>query len=543
MSPPENFDYIIVGAGSAGCVLASRLSESGKFRVLLLEAGGTDRRFYVNMPMGYGKLFFDPAVNWMYATEPDPGLNGQRDHWPRGKILGGSSSINAMVWARGHPEDYADWERAGNVGWGWKEALDAYLRIEDSEIGQPQFRGRSGPLRISDVSRKVHPLTNAFITASELAGLRRNFDFNGATQEGVGTYEITAKSGRRHSAAAAFLRPAMKRKNLTVLTEAFATTLLFNGNAATGVTFKWRGALHKRLATREIILAGGAINTPQLLQLSGIGESSLIKRFGLPVQVDNPNVGKHMQDHVGINYTWRMNVPTLNDVFGSWHGKLRSGLEYLLFNRGPLSLSINHGGGFFKTDQNLSRPNMQLYMQAFSTLLPKAGERPLLSPDPYSGFSLGLSNCRPTSRGFLEIKSSDPGTPPKIVANALSTKHDVDEYLLAVKFLRKIAQQRPLSDLMDEELRPGSNVLSDEELIHDFRQRSGTVYHPCCTCRMGPNPNDSVVDNRLRVHGVANLRVCDASIFPNLISGNTNAPATMVGWIGAGIILSGAQNA
>jgi choline dehydrogenase len=543
MELPEIYDFIIVGAGSAGCVLANRLSENGKYQVLLLEAGGSDDRFYVTMPMGYGKLFFDPSVNWMYAAEPDPGLNNQRDHWPRGKILGGSSSINAMVYARGHAADYDDWEKAGGAGWGWKDVLKAYLALENSETGNNDYRGKGGPLHIADVSRYVHPLTKTFVEAAEKTGLTWTPDFNGAQQEGVGTYQITTKSGRRHSASAAFLKPAMKRKNLTVLTEAFVTSLLFKEETVAGVAFKWRDKSHKCLAAREVIVAGGAINSPHLLQLSGIGNSTLIKSFGLPVRVDNPNVGQHMQDHVGINYTWRMKVPTLNNVLRPWYGKAFAGLNYLLFRRGPLSLSINHGGGFFRTDPKLKRPNMQLYMQAFSTLLPRAGERPILSPDPYPGLSLGLSNCRPTSRGEILLQSCDPDVAPKIIANALSTKHDLKEYLLGVKYLRRLAQQEPLAKLIDAELRPGPDVVSDDAIINDFRQRSGTVYHPCSTCRMGRDAKKSVVDSRLRVHGIKHLRVVDASVFPNVIVGNTNAPAIMVGWKAAEMILEDAGTA
>ncbi len=535
----RTFDYIIVGAGSAGCVLANRLSEGGKHEVLLLEAGGTDRRFYVNMPLGYGKLFFDPRVNWMYATEPDPGLNGQRDHWPRGKLLGGSSSINAMVYARGCREDYDDWQSAGNSDWGWNSVLKAYLELEDTEKGDPAWRGIGGPLHISDVSDRVHPLTSAFLAAAEKTGLKLSPDFNGAVHEGVGIYQLTAKNGKRMSASKAFLRPVLGRKNLTVETNALVTSILFKDTIATGVTFDQNGKSCRALAAKEVILAGGAINSPQLLQLSGIGDSALIKSFGLPVRMHNPHVGRNMQDHIGINYTWRMNVPTLNDELRPWFGKIRAGLQYILQSKGPLSLSINHGGGFFRTSPEKPRANMQLYMQAFSTLLPKAGERPILSPDPYSGLSLGLSNCRPTSRGEITIKSSDPTVAPKIVANALSTQHDVDEMLLAVKFLRTLAEQEPLKSLIAEELRPGPAVQSDEHLINDFRQRSGTVYHPSCTCRMGSNAKTSVVDQKLRVHGIQHLRVCDASVFPSLITGNTNAPAIMVGWRGADMILNG----
>lgn len=532
----ETFDYIIVGAGSAGCVLADRLTAGGTKRVLLLEAGGSDRRFFVQMPLGYGKTFYDKSVNWMYQAEPDPGLNGQRDFYPRGKVLGGSSSINAMVYIRGHRADYEDWKAAGNIGWGWDEVLAAYKKIEDYAAGDPALRGRGGPLTITDLGQQAHPLCAPYLKAAEAAGLPFTPDFNGENQEGVGLYQFTIKGGRRLSAARAFLRPAMRRSNLRVETEAQATRVLFEGNRAVGVAYVQHGrALEARAG--EVILAGGAINSPQLLQLSGIGPGALLQSLGIPVVKENANVGARMQDHHGINYTWRMTAPTLNDALRPWWGKLRAGLQYVLTRKGPLSLSINQGGGFFRTHAQMTRPNMQLYMQAFSTLIPKPGERPILNPDPFSGLSLGLSNCRPTSTGEVMIKSPDPLVHPKISFNAFSTNSDVEEMLAAVKFLREIASHEPLKSLMAEELRPGPAVTSDEALIHDFRQRSGTVYHHSCTCRMGPDPASSVVDAHLRVHGVEALRVCDASVFPNLIAGNTNAPAIMVGWRGAEIIL------
>ena len=536
----ETFDYIIVGAGSAGCVLADRLTASGKHRVLLLEAGGSDRRFYVQMPLGYGKTFYDKSVNWMYQAEPDPGLNGQRDFYPRGRVLGGSSSINAMVYIRGHRQDYEDWRAAGNVGWGWDDVLPAYKKIEDYAEGDPALRGRGGPLTITDLGGQAHPLCGPYIKASEAAGLKQVADFNGAEQEGVGLYQFTIKGGIRNSAARAFLRPAMKRKNLSVQTHAQATRVLFEGNRAVGIEYV-QGGQTRQARAGEVILSGGAINSPQLLQLSGIGPGALLQSLGIPVLRENANVGARMQDHHGINYTWRMKVPTLNDELRPWWGKLRAGLQYILTRRGPLSLSINQGGGFFRTHPEMTRPNMQLYMQAFSTLIPKAGERPILNPDPFSGLSLGLSNCRPTSTGEVMIKSPDPFTHPKISFNAFSTNSDVEEMLAAVKFLRTIASHEPLKSLMAEELRPGPEVKTDEALIHDFKQRSGTVYHHSCTCRMGPDPASSVVDTRLRVHGVEGLRVCDASVFPNLIAGNTNAPAIMVGWRGAEIMLEDAR--
>ena len=536
----DTFDYIIVGSGSAGSVLADRLTANGKHRVLLLEAGGTDMRFYVQMPLGYGKTFYDKSFNWMYRAEPDPGLNGQSDYYPRGKLLGGSSSINAMVYIRGHRQDYEDWRSAGNVGWGWDEVLASYRKMEDYAAGDPAFRGRGGPLTITDLGDQAHPLCKPYLEATEKAGLRFTPDFNGAEQEGVGLYQYTIKNGIRNSAARAFLKPAMKRKNLLVETHAQVTKILFEGKRAVGVAYVQRG-MKLDARGREIILAGGAINSPQLLQLSGIGPGALLQSLGIPLVHANANVGARMQDHHGINYTWRMNVPTLNDELRPWWGKLKAGLQYILTRRGPLSLSINQGGGFFRTHPEMTRPNMQLYMQAFSTLIPRAGERPILSPDPFSGLSLGLSNCRPTSTGEVKIKSPDPLVHPKISFNVYSTNSDVEEMLAAVKFLRKIAAQEPMKSLMAEELRPGPEINTDEAMINDFRQRSGTVYHHSCTCRMGPEEATSVVDSRLRVHGVEGLRVCDASVFPNLIAGNTNAPAMMVGWRGAEIILEDAR--
>lgn len=532
-------DYIIVGSGSAGSVLANRLSEHGKHRVVVLEAGGTDRRFYVHLPLGYGKLFYNPKLNWMYRTEADPGLAGASDHWPRGKLLGGSSSINAMVYIRGHKADYDEWGDAA-PGWGWDEVLRAYRAMEDNEAGEDAYRGRGGPLFIAENRRGLHWLVDDYIAAAGEAGLPYSPDFNGENQEGAGNYQMTIKGGRRNSAARAFLRPAMGRKNLEVVTGAHVTRVLFEGKRAVGVEYRRDGTL-VQLRGREVILAGGAINSPQLLQLSGIGPGALLADKGVPVLVENPNVGQHLNDHQGLNYTWKMKVATYNGILRPWWGKAWVGLQYVLTRGGPLAKSINHAGGFFRTSPDLTRPNMQLYFQAFSTLLPKAGERPLLSPDPFQGMSIGLSNCRPTSRGHIAIRSADPFQHPEIVANAFSTAHDVEEMLLAVKFLRKIAAQPSLSRWIEEELRPGPVVQSDEALIDDFRRRSGTVYHPSCTCRMGADPATSVLDARLKVRGVEGLRVCDASAFPNLIAGNTNGPAMMMGWRGADVILADAR--
>lgn len=533
----QTYDFVIVGAGSAGCVVAERLSANGRHSVLVLEAGGTDRRFFVQMPLGYGKCFFDPAVNWNYKAEPDPGLAGNADHWPRGKLLGGSSSINAMVWIRGHPADYDDWTVQGNPGWGWSDVLPAFKAIEDNDAGADQWRGSGGPLHVTSCQDKVHPLTRRYLQAGQQAGLQLNADFNGLTQDGVGVYQITTKGGRRMSAARAFLRPAMKRANVRVETNALATRILFEGQCAVGVEFEQQGKRRTARAGREVILSGGSINTPQLLQLSGVGPAGHLHSLGVNVLHANENVGRNLQDHLGINYTFKGREATLNQILRPWWGKALVGLQYLLARSGPLSMSMNAGGGFFRTDPSRARPNMQLYFQAFSTVIPKTGERPILTPDPWPGFSIGLSNCRPTSRGEIMIRSSNARDYPRIVANAYSTDTDVAEMLQAVKFVRRIAAQPAMRDIIVEEILPGPSVQSDADLIADFRRRSGTVYHPVSTCRMGPDPAGSVVDPRLRVHGLAGLRVIDASIFPENISGNTNAASIMTGWKGAGLVL------
>ena len=533
----QTYDFIIVGSGSAGSVVAERLSASGRFSVLVLEAGGSDRRFYVQMPLGYGKTFFDPAVNWNYKTEPDPGLAGNVDHWPRGRLLGGSSSINAMVWIRGAREDFDAWAAAGNPGWGFDDLLPVFKALEDNQAGADQWRGVGGPLHITDCSTSVHPLTKRYLAAANQAGLPFNPDFNGASQEGAGIYQITTKNGRRMSAARAFLRPAMKRKNLRVEINALATRILFEGKRAVGIEYLQNGETKTARAGREVILSGGSINSPQLLQLSGVGPSALLGALGIAVVHANENVGANLQDHVGINYTFKGRLPTLNQILRPWWGKLMVGMQYVLLRSGPLSLSMNNAGGFFRTDSAISRPNMQLYFQAFSTVIPKSGERPILTPDPWPGFSIGLSNCRPSSRGEIMIRSANPRDYPKIVANAFSTEADVAEMLAAVKFIRKIAAMPAMAEIIEEEVLPGPSITSDADLIQDFRKRSGTVYHPVSTCRMGPDATAAVVDPRLRVHGLAGLRVIDASIFPDNITGNTNAAAIMTGWKGAELIL------
>lgn len=519
------FDYVIVGAGSAGCVLAEALSRDGRSTVAIVEAGGTDRKFFVQMPLGYGKTFYDKSINWNYYAEPDPGLNGQRDFWPRGKLLGGSGSINAMVWIRGDRRDYDEW---GVPGWRYDDVLPAFKALEHNEAGGDDYRGTGGPVHVTDCTNRPQRLTDRFVLAGQQAGFVHNPDFNGASQEGVGVYQINTKGGWRMSAARAFLRPALKRKNVTLISEAQATKVIFQGKRANGIEIEHRGQRRPLIARRAVVLAAGSVNTPQLLQLSGIGPADHLRALGIDVLHDSPAVGHNLQDHLGVNYTFRAKVPTINQQLGSWWGKLRHGLEFLALGRGPLSLSLNQGGGFVRSRPGLERPDVQLYFQAVSTMTAKAGTRPLTEPDPFPGYAIGLSSTRPRARGSILIRSADPFEHPSISANAHGAPEDVEAMLAGVKLIRRIAAQPALADITAEELVPGPSVGSDAELTNDFRNRSGTVYHPCGTARMGTDPANSVLDPHLRVRGVEGLVVADASVFPAVISGNTNAPTMMV---------------
>ena len=533
----KKFDFVVVGAGSAGCVLANRLTENGKYSVLVLEAGGSDFNFWIQMPIGYGKAFYDKRINWMYMTEPDAGTDGRCSYWPRGKVLGGSSSINAMVYIRGQREDFDEWEAMGNTGWGWNDVLPYFKKSEQSQNGGNEWRGGDGPLYVSDVTRDLHPLCQNYLKAGQECGLPFNPDFNGETQEGIGLYQNTAKGGRRMSAARAYLHPARKRSNLSIKKNAHATRILFEGQKAIGIEYRQNGQVKQAYAGKEVILSAGAINSPQLLQLSGVGGAERLKQLGIDVVLDAPAVGDHLQDHLGIDYLYRSRVPTLNDQLRPWWGKLWHGMRYVLARRGPLALGVNQGGGFFRTRPDLEKPNMQLYFSPVSYSKAPPGKRPLLSPDPFSGLALGIQPTRPTSRGHLTIKSADPFEYPSIHPNYLATGDDLEATLEGVKFLRELAAAPSLASVIDHEITPGPGVQSREALIEDIRQRSGTVFHPVSTCRMGVDKTQNVVDQRLAVHGLANLRIVDASVFPTVTSGNTNAPTIMVGEKGADMIL------
>jgi choline dehydrogenase len=530
----KEFDYVIVGAGSAGCVLANRLSASGKYSVLLLEAGPRDTNPWIHVPLGYGKLFKEKAVNWMYQTEPEPGLNGRSVFQPRGKTLGGSSSINGLLYVRGQHEDYDRWRQRGNVGWGYDDVLPYFKKAEDQTRGADEFHGTGGPLAVSNLGHP-DPISAAFIEAAVEAGIPRNPDFNGASQEGAGFFQTTTKGGRRASAAVAYLRPARSRANLHVETSALAEKILFEGRRAVAVTYRQAGAPRTARARREILVAGGAFNSPQLLQLSGVGPVDLLRQHGIEVVLDAPGVGHDLQDHMQVRVVTRCSQAiTLNDIVNNPARKILAGLRYAAFRTGPLTIAAGTSGAFFRTNPRLATPDIQIHFLPFST--DKMGEK----LHPFSGFTASVCQLRPESRGSIRIRNADAAVPPEIRINYLASEVDRTANIEGLKILRRILRAPSLAPFVVEEVDPGTKVTSDEALLAFCRARGTTVYHPTSTCRMGNDPL-SVVDQRLRLRGIEGLRVVDASVMPDLVSGNTNAPVIMIAEKASDMILQDAR--
>jgi choline dehydrogenase len=528
------FDYVIVGAGSAGCVLANRLSADGKHSVLLLEAGPKDTNLWIHVPLGYGKLFKDKTVNWMYQTEPEPGLGGRTVFQPRGKVLGGSSSINGLLYVRGQHEDYDRWRQRGNAGWGFADVLPYFKKAENQQRGADDFHGAGGPLPVSDLGHP-DPISAAFIKAAAQTGIPENPDFNGASQEGTGFFQTTTRNGRRASTAVAYLRPARARKNLHVETSALAQRIRLEGRRAVAVEYSKAGTLRTARARKEILVSSGAYNSPQLLQLSGVGPADLLQKHGIDVVLDAAGVGHDLQDHMQVRMVMRCPQPiTLNDIVNNPVRRMLAGARYVAFRKGPLTIAAGTSGAFFKTNPRLATPDIQVHFLPFST--DKMGEK-LHS---FSGFSASVCQMRPESRGSLRIRSADPAVPPEIRINYLATETDRTANVEGLKILRKILQAPALRPFVTEEVEPGVKVVTDEALLSYCRRRGSTIYHPTSTCRMGSDPL-AVVDQRLRVRGIEGLRVVDGSIMPDLVSGNTNAAIIMIAEKASEMILEDAR--
>jgi choline dehydrogenase len=529
----DAFDYIIVGAGSAGCVLADRLTTSGRHRVLLLEAGGSDRNIWIHIPLGYGKLFSNGKVNWLYSSEPEPELDNRKIIQPRGKVLGGSSSINGLLYIRGQAEDFDHWRQLGNAGWSFEDVLPYFRRAEDQERGEDTLHGVGGPLAVSDVS-EPHPLCEAFLAAAQQAGFPRNDDFNGPTQEGAGYFQLTARNGRRCSTAVGYLRQARRRANLAIVSNALASRILFSGARAVGVEYRHGDSTRIAHASSEVIVAGGAFNSPQLLQLSGLGPAALLKPLGIDVVADMPGVGAELQDHLQVRMQYRCTEPiTMNDVINNWRQRVGAGVRYALFRKGLLSIGAGYAGGFFRTGPEAATPDVQVHFIIFSADTAGAALHP------FPGFIASVCQLRPESRGFVRIKSADPRHAPAIQPRYLSRPHDCDTVVAGLKLLRRIMRQPAMRRYIAEERAPDPGCTSDADLLAFARATGTTVFHPTSTCRMGPDPA-AVVDERLRVRGIDRLRVVDGSIMPTVVSGNTNAAIVMIGEKGADMILQDA---
>lgn len=533
MAETSTHDFIVVGAGTAGCALAARLSENGRHSVLLLEAGPKDDYPWIHIPIGYGKTMFHPVYNWRFETEPDPGMHDRRIYWPRGRCLGGSSSINGLIYIRGQHEDYDHWAALGNAGWAWKDVLPYFRKLEANSRGASDLHGADGPISCSDIPGR-HELIEAIIAGAGSLGVPRNDDFNGARQEGVGYYQLFTRKGWRSSTAVAYLKPARGRPNLRVETDAHATRILFEGTRATGVAYRQRGRDLVAKAAREVIVAAGAIQSPQLLQLSGVGPADLLRRHGIGVVADLPGVGENLQDHLQLRLVYKCTKPiTTNDDLASWWRSAKIGLQWLLFRAGPLAIGINQGGLFTRVLPGATRPDIQFHIATLSADL--AGAK----PHPFSGFTLSVCQLRPGSRGHVRIKSADPFAAPAMVPNYLSAEADRLCAVESVKFARRLAATPAVAPYVREEYKPGPGVASDAEILDWCRGNGATIFHPSGTCRMGSDPA-AVVDSRLRVAGVSGLRVVDCSVMPTLVSGNTNAPVAMIAERASDLILADA---
>lgn len=530
------WDYIVIGAGSAGCIMAERLSRDPNSNVLLLEAGPKDSSPWVHLPLGYGKLFFHEKMNWRFDAQAEEALDGRVDYWPRGKVVGGSGAINAMVYARGLPHDYDDWAAAGATGWGWDDVAPVFDQLETRVDADGKTHG-SGPIHVQDIRRQIHPITRHFFTASDRAGYGSSDDYNGSDPIGAAVYQINTKGGLRCATGQAFLRPALRRANLRLITGALVQRITFDGTRASGVTYTHGGSEHTAQAAGEVVLCAGAVASPMILQRSGIGAGSLLQSHGIDTVIDQPNVGQNLQDHLGVSYYFKSTEPSLNNQLAPLWGKAWAALQFAFARRGPLALSVNQTGGYFKTNPALARPDIQMYFNPVTYSTRKAGHRPIINPDPFGGFIIGFSPTRPQSRGEINISGPTAADAPQITPNSLSHPDDAQTIIAGGQLCQNIMQTDVMQALVKSPLNHADlRGMTADDLLADFRARCGTVYHANGTCRMGADATTSVVDPQLRVHGAQGLRVVDASVFPNITSANTNAPTMMVAMRAADIM-------
>lgn len=526
----ENYDFIVIGAGSSGCVLANRLSADASCRVLLLEAGRRDSNPWIHVPGGIFKLIHNPAWDWCHKTAPEPELTGREIQWPRGKTLGGSSSINGMIYIRGQAEDFDHWRQLGNRGWSYEDVLPYFRRSEDQARGADSFHGKGGPIGVSDPRFRL-PIVDAFVKAAGQAGVPFNPDFNGARQEGAGNFQLTVRNGRRSSTATAFLKPVNRRPNLNIQTGALVRRIVLAGKRAVAVEYEIGGEVRLAQCAREIVLSAGAIASPQILQLSGIGDAARLSVLGVEPAHHLPGVGGNLQDHLQARAVFRTKRPvTLNNQAKTLMQRALIGADYLVRRRGALSFGASLAGAFARTDPRSVTPDVQLHFQP-------------LSLDSYDGklhdfsaFTISVCQLRPHSRGEIGITSADPRQPPRIQANYLSEQEDRETMVRGIRLIRRIAAAPALAGEIEAEWRPGSSLTADDDILRYVRETASSIFHPVGTCKMGTDQN-AVVDDELRVRGISGLRIADCSIMPTLISGNTNAAAIMIGEKAADLVL------